>query len=193
MAVSVKKAILWRREVDNHPGMLAETLQPLSEAGADLQVVMAYRYPGGENKAAIELHPVSGKKSVAAAQTAGLAPSSISTLLVEGDNRPGLGHAIAEAIGDAEINMSFVMAQVVGRRYSAVFGFENEADASKAATLNKTALHPSYYERLVANKTHDNLAEWTAYLRGQTIGTGSSNSLPSSKQFISPGTFRRRS
>ena len=71
MAVSVKKAILWRREVDNHPGMLADTLQLLSEAGADLQVVMAYRYPGGENKAAIELHPVSGKKSVAAAQQRG--------------------------------------------------------------------------------------------------------------------------
>jgi hypothetical protein len=33
--------------------------------------------------------------------------------------------------------MSFVMAQVVGRRYSAVFGFENEADASKAASLIK--------------------------------------------------------
>jgi hypothetical protein len=139
MAVSVKKAILWRGEVDNHPGMLANTLQPLSEAGADLQVVMAYRYHGGENKAAIELYPVSGKKAAAAAQTAGLAPSSISTLLVEGDNRPGLGHAIAKAVGDAGINMSFVMAQVVGRRYSAVFGFENEPDASKAATLIKRA------------------------------------------------------
>jgi hypothetical protein len=140
MAVTVKKAILWRREVDNQPGMLANTLQPLSEAGADLQVVMAYRYPGGENKAAIELYPISGKKSVAAAQTAGLAPpSSISTLLVEGDNRVGLGHAIAKAIGEAGINMSFVMAQVVGRKYSAMFGFENEADASKAATLIKRA------------------------------------------------------
>ncbi len=55
---------------------------------------------------------------------AGLAPSSLSTLLVEGDNRPGLGHAVAKAIGDAGINMSFVMAQVVGRRYSALIGFE---------------------------------------------------------------------
>jgi hypothetical protein len=139
MAVTVKKAILWRREVDNQPGMLANTLHPLSEAGADLQVVMAYRFPGGENRAAIELHPVSGKKSVAAAQSAGLVPSSISTLLVEGDNRPGLGYAIAKAIGDAGINVSFVMAQVVGRRYSALFGFENEADASKAAMLIKRA------------------------------------------------------
>ncbi len=139
MAVTVKKAILWRREVDNSPGTLASILQPLSEAGADLQVVMAYRYPAGENRAAIELYPVSGRKSAAAAQTAGLAPSSISTLVVEGDNRSGLGHTIAKAVGDVGINMSFVMAQVVGRRYSPVFGFENEADASKAATLIKRA------------------------------------------------------
>ena len=84
-------------------------------------IVLACAGPDGII-AAIELHPVSCKKSVAAAQSAGLAPSSISTLLVEGDNRPGLGHAIAKAIGDAGINVSFVMAQVVGRRYSALFG-----------------------------------------------------------------------
>jgi hypothetical protein len=95
--------------------------------------------PGGREQSGIQLYPVSGKKSAAAAQTAGLTPSSISTLLVEGDNRSGLGHAIAKAIGDAGINMSFVMAQVMGRRYSALFGFENEADASKAATLIKRA------------------------------------------------------
>jgi hypothetical protein len=40
------------------------------------------------------------------------------------------------------VNMSFVMAQVVGRRYAAVFGFENEADATKAATLIKKAATP---------------------------------------------------
>ena len=127
------------QEVDNSPRMLASVLQPLSEAGADLQVVMAYRYPGGGSKAAMELYPISDRRSAAAAQTAGLAPSSISILVVEGDNRPGLGHTIAKVVGDAGINMSFVMAQVVGRRYSAVFCFENEADASKAATLIKRA------------------------------------------------------
>ena len=73
MAVTVKKAILWRREIDNSPGMLASILQPLSEAGADLQVVMAYRYPGG-NKAAIELYPVSGRKSASGAANSGARP-----------------------------------------------------------------------------------------------------------------------
>jgi hypothetical protein len=139
MAVTVKKAMLWRKEVENRPGMLASTLQPLAEAGADLQVVMAYRYPGGQDKAAIELHPVSGRKLNAAARVVGLAPSSIPVLLVEGDNKPGLGHAIANAVGEAGINMSFVMAQVLGRKYAAVFGFESQADANKAATLIRKA------------------------------------------------------
>ena len=58
MAVTVKKAVLWRKEIDSRPGILANTLEPLSDAGADLQVVMAYRYPGGKNMAAVELHPV---------------------------------------------------------------------------------------------------------------------------------------
>jgi hypothetical protein len=139
MAVTVKKATLWRREVDNRPGVLADTLRPLSQSGADLRVVMGYRYPGVENKAAIEVHPVIGKKATTAAQTAGLVASSISTLVVEGDNRQGLGHAIAAAIGDSGINMNFVIAQVVGRRYAAVLGFESDADASRAATLIKKA------------------------------------------------------
>jgi hypothetical protein len=139
MAVTVKKAVLWRKEVENEPGVLATTLKPLAEAGADLQVVMGYRLPGNESKAVIELHPVSNKKSKAAAEAAGLTPSTIATLAVEGDNKPGLGHAIAEAIGDAGINMAFIVTQVVGRRYSAVFGFENESDANKAAALIKKA------------------------------------------------------
>jgi len=142
MAVTVKKAVLWRTEIKNRPGMLASTLAPLAEAGADLQVVMGYRYPGATDKAAIELHPVSGRKSTAAAKTAGLAPSPIPVLLVQGDNRRGLGHALAKAIGDAGINLSFVMAQVMGRRYSAMFGLENEADAVKATALIKKASAP---------------------------------------------------
>jgi hypothetical protein len=87
MAITVKKAVLWRKEIDNRPGTLASALEPLAQAGADLQVVMAYRYPGAD-KGAIELHRVSGRKSTVAAQGAGLAPSSIPVLLVEGRTGP---------------------------------------------------------------------------------------------------------
>lgn len=139
MAVTVKRIVLWRREIENRPGALASTLAPLANAGEDLHVVMAYRYPGEETKAAIELYPVKGKKSVVAAQEAGLSASSIPALLVEGDNRPGLGHAISQAIADAGINLGFLVTQVVGRKYSSVLGFESEADVTKGAALIRKA------------------------------------------------------
>ena len=140
MAMTVKKIVLWRKEVENKPGALADTLASLASASADLQVVMAYRYPGDESKAAVELYPVTAMKSVAAAKEAGLAASSIHAYLVEGDNRPGLGHAISEAIADAGINIDFVLAQVIGRKYSAIFGFGSETDATKgAAEIKKVA------------------------------------------------------
>lgn len=137
MAVTVKKLTLWRTEVDNRPGALASTLEPLARAGADLTVVMGYRFPGMESRGAIEIHPVAGRKVIAAAKAAGLSASTIPTLLVEGDNRPGLGHAIAQAVAESEINLSFVLAQVIGPKYSAIFGFEAAADADRAAKLIK--------------------------------------------------------
>jgi hypothetical protein len=139
MPVSVKKISLWRAEVDNKPGMLAATLAPLAGAGADLQVVMGYRIPGQETKAVIEVYPVSGKKVTAAAQSAGLAAAAFPALLVEGDNEPGLGHKLSQALAEAGINLSFFVAQVLEDRYSAVIGFENEDDARKAAPIIRKA------------------------------------------------------
>jgi hypothetical protein len=137
MAVTVKAITVWRREVENAPGVLAGTLEPFAKGGADLQVVMGYRYPGNEAKAAIELYPVAGRTLTAAAKAAGLEDSGIPTLLVTGDNKPALGHAIAKALADAGLNVAFLVAQVIGRRYSAVIGFDKAEDAKKAASLLK--------------------------------------------------------
>ena len=139
MPVTVKNISLWRKEVENQVGSLAHTLEPLTKAGANLHVLMGYRYPGEGTKAAIELYPIAGKKMTAAASEAGLSASSIPTLLVEGDNKPGLGFTIAKAIAGAGINITFFVAQAVGRRFSAVLGFESEAGAKTAAPLIKKA------------------------------------------------------
>jgi hypothetical protein len=139
MPLTVKKITLWRREMEEKPGALAEALAPLSEGGADLKIVMGYRYPGPSTKAAVEVYPVATRKLAEAARRAGLTPSSIPALLVEGDNRAGLGHAFSTAIADAGISMNFLMASVVGRRYSAVIGFDDDADAGRAAAIIKKA------------------------------------------------------
>ena len=45
MAMTVKKIVLWRKEVENRTGILANALAPLANAGTDIHVVMAYRFP----------------------------------------------------------------------------------------------------------------------------------------------------
>ena len=102
-------------------------------------MVMGYRIPGQHERAVIEVWPVSGKKMSQAAGAVGLRPSETPTLLVTGDDRPGLGHSMARALADAGINMVFLVAQVVGRRYSAVFGFESAADADRSAAQESQA------------------------------------------------------
>src|ERR1700740_3391130 len=89
MPVTVKNISLWRKETENKTGLLALTLEPLAKAGADLNVVMGYRLPGNDAKAAIEIYPLAGKKVTAAATETGLVASSIPPLLVQGGNKPG--------------------------------------------------------------------------------------------------------
>jgi len=133
MALTVKRITLWRREVENQPGALASTLEPLAEAGADLRLVLGYRFPDETNQAAVEVFPVTGKRATAAAQAAGLRPFHLACLLVEGDNRAGLGAGIGRALSDAGVNIAFLVAQVVGRRFTAVVGFTDEVAANTAA------------------------------------------------------------
>jgi hypothetical protein len=132
VTVSIRKITLWRTEVEHRPGALADLLEPLATAGADLQIVMGYRIPGQKGRAIIEVAPVGNRRVAHAAETAGLAPGGAPTLLVLGDNRPGLANRIARALAESGVNIAFLVAQVVGRRYSAVFGFENEGDLDKA-------------------------------------------------------------
>jgi hypothetical protein len=139
MAQSIKRITLWRKEADNRAGILAGALAPLAHAGTNIQVVIAHRFPGQGSSGAIELYPVTGKKSAAAAKEAGFSRSNIPALLVEGDNRAGLGYETAQAIAAAGINIDFLVAQVLGKRYSAVFGFESDADAKKCAAVIRRA------------------------------------------------------
>ena len=143
MALTVKKVTLWRAEVAHQAGKLAEILEPLAKAGANLRVVMGYAFPSTPGGAAIEVFPISGKKVTAAARAAGLSASPIACLLAEGDDRPGLGAEMARAIEKASLNISFLMTQTVGRKFSALFGFESDADATVASKAIRAVGKPS--------------------------------------------------
>jgi hypothetical protein len=139
MSLTVKTAKLWVLDANDRTGLLADTLEPLAAAGASLRLIMAYRHPGQTDRAAIEVFPISGKKVEAAAAAAGMKPSQAACLLVEGDDRPGMGAQLGRAVAGAGISLTFMMAEVVGQKFSAAIGFANEQDAAKAAEAIKAS------------------------------------------------------
>jgi len=147
MPLTVKRITLWRADVQNEPGVLSRILEPLAAAGADLKVVMGYRFPTTPERSAVELYPVSGRRTTAAAGQAGLAASDIPCLLVEGDNRAGWGAEMARALADAGINIAFLMAQVIGRRFAVAIGFEDDAAAAEAMKMIRKSGAPARARR----------------------------------------------
>jgi hypothetical protein len=140
MAVTVKPITLWRRDVDNVPGVLAETLGPLADARVALRVVMGYRLPDDPQHSVVEVWPIAGRRATEAARGAGLAPVDVPCLLVEGDDRPGLGADIGRACAEAGLNIAFCMALAQGRKFVAAIGFVDAETAATAERLLRTHL-----------------------------------------------------
>jgi hypothetical protein len=135
MALTVKRITLWRREVENRPGVLASILNPLAESGTDLRLVMGYRFPEQPDRSAIEVYPVTGKRQTAAAAEAGLVPFELPCLLIEGPNQVGFGARIGTALSEADINIAFLVAAAVGKNAVAAIGFADAETAERAMKI----------------------------------------------------------
>jgi hypothetical protein len=142
MAITVKPITIWRQQVEDSPGRLAASLVPFAAAGVDLQLVMGYHELGHGARGILEFYPVTGAKIEKAAQVANMTPARTPSLLVTGDNRAGLLHALAQALADEGLNLSFLVAQVIGRRFSAVMGFAGDTDLKAVAAVLKKAGNP---------------------------------------------------
>ena len=138
MAMSVKSAKLWVLDANDRAGLLADTLGPLASAGASLRVVMAYRHPGQTERAAVEVYPIQGKKAEAAAQAAGMQPSQMACLLVEGDDRPGMGAQLSRAIASSG-QLSFGSLPASSGQKTSFFAWVNVARSSASLNVSRMA------------------------------------------------------
>lgn len=129
--LTVKSVQLWVLRTADRKGMLADVLEPLAKAGANLRVVMAYRHPDHHERAAVEVFPIEAGAE-AAAKKAGFERSQTACLLVEGDDRPGMGAQISRAVASAGVSMAFLMAETMGKKFSAALGFTTVEDARAA-------------------------------------------------------------
>jgi hypothetical protein len=134
----VEHVDVWAARITDDPGALAGVLAALSKAGADLDFVIGRRSPDRSGEGVVFVTPIRGDTEVAAAGMLGFnLTSSIDTIRVQGENKPGAAAAVAERIGKAGINVRGFSAAVIGSRFIAYVGFDNADDAQKAVEALK--------------------------------------------------------
>jgi hypothetical protein len=138
MAIEASRSDVWTGTLDDRPGGLAEKLEALSQAGANLELVIARRTPEQAGKGVLFVAPVKGAKVLKAARAAGLEkPADIHGVRIEGGDKPGLGARIARALGDAGLSFRALTAVALGRKFVSYVAFDSAADAARALALLK--------------------------------------------------------
>lgn len=132
MAYQINKIKVWSAELEDRPGAMAEKLNILAQAKADLKFIFARRRPESPGKGLIFVSPIQGKKQEEAARSAQFSlASDLVGVRVEGANKSGLGYRFTEALAKAGINLRGLTASVIGNKFSIVLAFDNEADAER--------------------------------------------------------------
>ena len=138
MAMKIAKVDVWAATIKDRPGGVAQKLEPLSKAGANLAFVIARRQADKPGAGVVFVTPVKGGKQIAAAKKAGFKKShSLRSLVVQGPNRRGAGFKMTSALSKAGINLRGLSAAVVGTEFVAYFAFDKLSDSGKAARILK--------------------------------------------------------
>ena len=134
----VERVDVWAATIEDKPGGLAKILNGLRDAGADLDFVIARRAPEKPGTGVVFVTPLRGDREVAAASTLGFnVTSSLKSLRIEGENKPGVASALTNRLADAGINLHGLSAAVIGTKFIIYISLDNAEDAAKAAKILK--------------------------------------------------------
>jgi len=138
MNMIVERVDVWAAIIKDEPGGLAKILSGLRNAGADLDFIVARRAPDKPGTGVVFVTPLRGDAEVTAAATLGFnVTSSLKSLRVGGDNKPGVAAKVTEKLASAGINLHGFSAAVIGARFILYIGLDNAQDAEKAVAILK--------------------------------------------------------
>jgi hypothetical protein len=141
MAVKINKVDVWVAQMADRPGALAQKLETVADAGANLEFMIARRAPDKPGRGVVFMAPLRGARQLAAARKAGLKKAkTMHSLRLVSPDRPGIGAKMTRALGEAGINVRGVSAAALSRRSVTYFAFDTDADAKKAARVVRKAL-----------------------------------------------------
>ena len=137
MKLKVSRTDTWAATIKDRPGGLAEKLNALAEAGANLEFVIARRTPekGG---GVVFVTPLKGVKLLRAAKAAGFQKSdSLHTLRIDGADKPRVGSTLARALAAAGLNVRGLSGAAIDKKFVIHVALDTEADAAMAAKVLK--------------------------------------------------------
>ena len=140
MDLIVERVNVWAASIKDKPGGLARILNGLSEAGADFDFIIARRAPEKPGTGVVFVTPLRGDREVSAAAVLGFnVTTSINSIRIEGDNKPGITAELTEKLADAGLNIRGLSAAVIGPRFILYIGLDTAEDAKKAVNILQQA------------------------------------------------------
>jgi len=138
MKLEIGRVDVWAASIKDRPGGLAEKLDVLAQAGADLEFAIARRAPEKPGTGVVFVTPLKGAKQTRAAAEAGFSKTkSLHAVRIAGSNKPGLGAKLAGELGRANINLRGLSGAAIGKRMVLHLAFDSAAEAGKAMRLIK--------------------------------------------------------
>lgn len=116
--MTVRKATQFTVRVPDEPGKLAEATEFMAQGGVNLVALAGWTE--GEGQGIIACIPEDPDKIRALECPEGHTPKETEVVVVEGEDKLGVGHAIAKAVADAGVNLKSCMMQAAGGRFQAV-------------------------------------------------------------------------
>jgi hypothetical protein len=139
MPFRMHKVQVWSAAIPDRPGAAAAILERLARAEVDLEFVLTRPKRDDPQSSVIYLAPIVEPEHVEAAKAAGLSPArDIAMLILEGENRPGLGYDIMSRIAVAGINLRGLSVSTVNHRFVTYLAFDNADDLTLAIQLLAT-------------------------------------------------------
>lgn len=136
MELIVERVDVWAASVKDEPGSLARILTGLREAGADFDFIIARRAPEKPGTGVVFVTPLRADSEVAAAADLGFnVTSSVHSVRIEGENKPGVTAEITQKLADVGINVRGLSASVSGARFVIFIGLDSAADEAKAVSI----------------------------------------------------------
>ena len=136
METIVERVDVWAAGIKDAPGALAKILSGLRAAGADLDFIIARRAPDKPGTGVVFVTPLRGDREIAAAATLGFnVTSSIKSVRIEGENRPGVAAELMGKLAAAGINLHGFSGAVIGPKFILYIGLDTAEDAAKAVAI----------------------------------------------------------